>query len=68
MLRVAKCTEVIFEKGKMVKYEDLEVRNGKMKAIHPDENEMYQFLGVEQAVGSKKKEVYNRVKEKIVEQ
>ena len=36
-----------------------------MKTIDPDENEIYKFLGVEQADGIKKKEVYNRVKEEI---
>ena len=36
-----------------------------MKTIDPDENEIYKFLGVEQADGIKKKEMYKRVKEEI---
>ena len=62
---VAKCAEVVFERGKMVKGEGLQVLNERMRTIDPDENEIYKFLGVEQADGIKKKEVYNRVKEEI---
>ena len=36
-----------------------------MKTIDPDKNEIYKFLGVEQADGIKKEEVYYRVKEEI---
>ena len=43
----------------------LHVLNERMKAIDPDENEIYKFLGVVKADGIKKEEVYNRVKEKI---
>ena len=39
--------------------------NERMKTIDPDENEIYKFLGVDQADGIKKKEVYNRVREEI---
>ena len=39
--------------------------NERMKTIDPNENEIYKFLGVEQADGIKKKEVYKRVKEEI---
>ena len=62
---VAKCAEVVFERGKMVKGEGLQVLNERMKTIDPDENEIYKFIGVEQADGIKKKEVYNGVKEEI---
>ena len=41
--------------GKMVKGEGLQVLNERMKTIDHDENEIYKFLGVEQADGIKKK-------------
>ena len=62
---VAKCAEIILEKGKMVKGEGLQVLQEKMKTMDPDQKEIYNFLGVEQADGIKIKEVYNRVKEEI---
>ena len=37
----------------------------RMKIVDPDQNEIYKFLGVEQADGIKTKEVYNRVKEEV---
>ena len=33
--------------------------------MDPDQNEIYKFLGVEQADGIKAKEVYARVKEEV---
>ena len=62
---VTKCVEIIFERGKMVKGEGLQELNERMKTIDPDTNEIYKFLGVKQADGIKKKEVYNIVKEEI---
>ena len=56
---VARCAEVVFARGKMVKSEGLQVLNKRKKTIDADENEIYKFLGVEQADGIKKKEVYN---------
>ena len=35
-----------------------------MKTIDPDENEIYKFLGVEQADGVKNKTVLERIKER----
>ena len=55
--RVAKCAEIIFERGKKVKGEGSQVLNGRMKNIDPDDNEIQKFLGVEQADGIKKKEM-----------
>ena len=63
--RAAKCAEVIFEGGKMVKGEGLQVLSERTKTIDPDKNEIYKFVGVEQADAVKQKEVYNRVKEEI---
>ena len=62
---VVKCPEVVFEREKMVKGKGLQVLDERMKNIDPGENEIYNSLGVEQADGIKKKEVYNRVKEEI---
>ena len=44
---VSKCTEIIFERGQVVKGEGLEVLHERMKTIDPDENVTYKFLGVE---------------------
>ena len=49
----------------MVKCEDLQVLNERMKTIDPDEIEIYKFLKAEPINGIKEKEVYNRVKEEI---
>ena len=62
---IAKCAEVVFERGKMVKGESLQVLNERMKTIDPEENEIGKFLGFEQADGIKNKKLYNRVKEEI---
>ena len=62
---VAKCAEIIFEKGKLAKGEGLHVLQEKMKTMDPDQKEIYKFLGGEQTDGIKTKEVYNRVKEEI---
>ena len=64
---ISKCAEVVFEGGKMVKGEGLQVLNERMKTIDPDQNEIYKFLGVEQADGIKKKEMHN-TKKKLVEE
>ena len=37
---VAKCTEIVFEQGKMVKGEGLELEE-RMNAMDPDENDIY---------------------------
>ena len=62
---VAKCAEIIFERRKVVKDQGLQELNENLKIMDPEENEIYKFLGVEQADGIKMKEVYNRVKEEI---
>lgn len=62
---VSKCAEIVFERGKMVKGEGLQVLQERMKAMDPDENESYRFLGVEQADGIKVKTVFERVKNEL---
>ena len=63
----SKCAEIVFERGNMVREEGLEVLEERMKAIDLDENEIYKFLGIEQADGIKTKKVFERVKGEINE-
>ena len=53
----------MFELGKMAKGEGLQELRERMKTLDPDQEEMYKFLGVEQADGLKTKKVYEKVKE-----
>ena len=62
---VSKCLEVIFEHGKMVRGEGLQVLQERMKPLDPDENEIYKFLGIEQADGIRTKTVFEKVKEEV---
>ena len=62
---VSKCAEIVFERGKMIKGEGLQVLQERMKALDPTQDEMYRFLGVEQSNGIKAKNVYKRVKEEV---
>ena len=55
----------MFEHGKMMKGEGLQVLQERMKILDPDQEEMYKFLGVEQVDGIKTKQVYERVKEEM---
>ena len=58
---ISKCAETVFERGKMVR-EGLEVLEERMKTMDPDKNEIYKFLGIEQADGIKTNKVFERVK------
>ena len=62
---VSKFVEIVFEHGKIVKGEGLQVLQERMKTLNPDQEEMYKFLGVEQADGIRTKQVYERVKEEM---
>ena len=62
---VSKCAEIIYQNGKMVRGEGLQVLEERMKTMNPDENEIYKFLGIEQVDGIKTKAVYERVKEEV---
>ena len=62
---VSKCAEIIYQNGKMVRGEGLQVLKERMKTMNPDENEVYKFLGIEQADGINTKAVYERVKEEV---
>ena len=62
---VSKNAEIVFERGKMVRGEGLEVLKERMKTIDPDEYEIYKFLGIEQADGIETKKVFERVKGEV---
>ena len=62
---VSKCAEIVFERGRMVSREGLHVLEERMKTMDPDENEIYKFLGLEQADGIKTKTVFERVKAEV---
>ena len=62
---VSKRAEIVLEHGKTVKGEGLQVLQERMKILNPDQEEMYKFLGVEQADGIRTKQVYERVKEEM---
>ena len=49
LVSVEKCAEIVFEHGKMVKGEGLDVLEERMRALNPDMNEVHKFLGCEQA-------------------
>ena len=58
--------EIVFERGKVIKGEGLQVLQERMKTIDLADNETYKFLGVEQSDGIKKKDVMERVKIELI--
>ena len=62
---VKKCAEIVFRKGKMVKGEGLPVLEEKLKALDPEKNEVYKFLGCEQSDDIDAKKVLERVNKEI---
>ena len=66
--RVAKCSEIVFEKEKMVKGESLQRLNATVKTMDPGENGIYKFLGVEQADGIRWKKCITELKKKLLEE
>ena len=58
---VKKCAEMVFKKGKMVKGEGLDILEERMKALDPDKNEWYKFLGIEQSGKINKETVMSRI-------
>ena len=57
-----KCAEAIFKDGKMVKGEGLAIFEERMKALDPEQNEVYKFLGCEQGDKIDVNRVMQRVK------
>ena len=62
---VSKCAEIVFQSGKIVRKEELEVLEERMKTMDPDKYEIYKFLGIEQTDGIKTKKVFKRVKDEV---
>ena len=62
---ISKCVEIVFERGKMARGEELEILEERIKAIDPDENEVYKFLGIEQADGIKTKKDFELVQGEV---
>ena len=62
---VSKCVEIVFKRGKMARREELEILEERIKAIDPDGNEVYKFLGIEQADGIKTKKGFERVQGEV---
>ena len=54
----SKCAEIVFEPGKIINGEGLQVLQERMEALDPTEDDMYRFLG-------EAKNVDNRVKEEV---
>ena len=54
--------KTIFEHGKIVRGEGLQVLGKRMKTMDSDENKIYKFLGIEQTDGIQTKTVFERVK------
>ena len=62
---ISKCVEIVFKRGKMARGEELEILGERIKAIDPDENEVYKFLGIEQADGIKTKKDFELVQGEV---
>ena len=62
---ISKCVEIVFKRGKMARGEELEILKERIKAIDPDENEVYKFLGIEQADGIKTKKDFELVQGEV---
>lgn len=63
---VVKCTEIVFE-HKMVKGEELKLLDERMRTMDTDDNQIYNFLGVEPADGRKIYNFFERLKDEVVE-
>jgi hypothetical protein len=61
---VNKCAEIVYKRGKMVKGEGLELKEGSVKALNPEEDEYYTFLGIEEGDGQMDTLVKKRVTDK----
>ena len=59
---VKKCPEIVFKNGRTLKGEGLQILQVSMKALHPNENEIYKFLRCEQAERIDRKKVTERLK------
>ena len=62
---MSKCAQIVFEHGRVVRGEGLLVLDQRMETMDSDENEIYKFLGVDQADEINTKFVFRRVKNKV---
>ena len=62
---ISKCVEIVFKRGKVARGEELKILEERIKAIDPDENEVYKFLGIEQADGIKTKKDFELVQGEV---
>ena len=65
MYGVKKCAKIIFERGKMVKGNGLQIMGERIEALNPENNEIYKFLGCEQAAGSDMTRILVRVESEM---
>ena len=56
-----KCSEIIFIKGNIIKTEELQIMQERMKALDPNGNEIYKFLRCEQAERIDMKKVMEKI-------
>ena len=63
---MSNCAEIIFEHGRMVREESLQMPKEIMETMDPDENEIYKFLGIEQTDGIRTKTVFEKVNEEVL--
>ena len=71
---VKKCAEAVFKRGRMIHGEGLAIGEDEMKALNPQREEIYKFLGCEQGEGTEIEVVRERLRnvvkkrtEKLVE-
>ena len=62
---VTKCAEVVFKNGNMIKGMGLDILRERTRALGPNENEIYKFLGCEQGDKLDFKRVMEIVKKEI---
>ena len=61
---ISKCAEIVYKRGKMVRGEGLQLKEGLIRSLNPEQNEFYTFLGIEEGDGQLDKAVKQRVTEK----
>ena len=59
---VSKCAKTVLTQRKMVRGKGLPVLDEQIETMNPDDNDIYKFIGVEQAIGMKTKFVFKRFK------
>ena len=61
---VSKCAEVVYKRGKMTKGKGLQIDNNEGECLDPEDNEYYEFLGIEEDDG----QLYEKAKERVIEE